>query len=232
MGPSCGSYPSGGDKLSSVALSEKPPVWKLVGQIKDENLGYSDKPDLITVKATISSVTELLYHVACPLAVNGKRCNAKATSDVDGTWRCGRCGYSFLEPCKYGCSVRIQIQDHTGTASAMAYEVAAEEILGCRAKDLYSMNYKEHDHAQLDDIIQRAVGKQYVFQLKVERQLLSRVKCLVLKAEKVNPSAESRRLLGQINTLLLEGSVPGSEIHSHTMPTYTGLQGAAFLQLQ
>ena len=37
--PCRGSYPS--------ALLEKPPVWKVVGQIKDENLGYSDKPDLI-----------------------------------------------------------------------------------------------------------------------------------------------------------------------------------------
>jgi hypothetical protein len=79
------------------------------------------------------------------------------------------------------------------------------------------MKYK-----QLDDIKRCAVGKQYVFQLQVERQLLSGVKCIVLKAEKVNPSAKSRRLLGRIDTLLQEGSGPGSEIHSLTMPTYTG----------
>jgi hypothetical protein len=63
--------------------------------------------------------------------------NLVLESVVDGMWHCNGCRCSIFEPCPYGCSpckygcwVHIQIQDHTGTASATAYEETAEEILG------------------------------------------------------------------------------------------------------
>ena len=107
----------------------------------------------------------LLYYVACPLVVNGKRCKAKATR-VDGIWRCKSCEYSFLEPSEYGLSVRIQIQDHTGTTSATVCEEAAEDIFGCRGRDGSSINYIEKSFAQRQDILLGALCKQYVFQLR------------------------------------------------------------------
>ena len=122
-----------------------------------------------------------------------KRCKAKATR-VDGIWRCKSCGYSFLEPSEYGLSVRIQIQDHTGTTSATMCEEAAEDIFGCRGRDLSLMNYIEKSFAQRHDILLGALCKQYVFQLKVERRSpqpafskVSIVECIVLKAEKAIP---------------------------------------------
>jgi hypothetical protein len=111
-------------------------------------------------------------------------------------------------------------------------EEAVEEIFGCRGRDLNSLKYKEQGFAQLHDILLGAVSKQYVFQLKVEGRSpqpafskVGIVECIVLKAEKVNPSAECHRLLGQIDTLL-EGSGAGLELHSPTMPTYTGSPGS------
>ena len=78
--------------------------------------------------------------------------------------RIASCEYSFLQPSEYGRSVRIQIQDYTG----MMCEEAAEEIFGCRGRDLKSLKYNEQGFAQLHDILLGAVCKQYVFQLKVE----------------------------------------------------------------
>ncbi|OEL37344.1 Replication protein A 70 kDa DNA-binding subunit C [Dichanthelium oligosanthes] len=239
---SCGgSNPAGRDTLCSDAPLAEPAIWKMIGQIKDENLGYSDKPDFVTVKAVISFVnTERLCSAACPLVANGKRCNVKATCNGNGTWHCKSCGQSFgscddgawhckrcghsFESCDYGYSVRIQIQDHTGMAFATAYEEAAKEIFGCTGKDLYLMEYEKQDYDQLDDIIMGAVCKQYVLQLKVGKKFSDghHMECVVLKAEKVNPSAESRRLLGSIDTLLEEGLGSCCEFGS-SMPSYSGL---------
>lgn len=60
---------------------------------------------------------------------------------------------------------------------------------------------EEQDCAQLRGIKLGIEYKQYVLQLKVEAKPFSggrQVECVVLKAEKVNPSAESRRLLGRL----------------------------------
>jgi len=229
-GPFGGSSLPGRDTPCSLDLPAEPAAWKTVGQIKDEYLGYFDRPYFITVKADISFIgTEHFYcYAACPLVVNGKRCNVEASSNVDGMWhgkRHGqRCGRSFGF-CDSGYLVHIQIQDHTGTTSATAYGKAAKEIFGCTAKDLYLLEYEEQDYKQLDDIILGAVSKQFVLKLKVQAKPYSdarRMKCVVLKAEKVNPSAESCRLREAIDAHF--GDCLGSCLEfGSSMPTYSSL---------
>ncbi|CAL4896080.1 unnamed protein product [Urochloa decumbens] len=224
-GPHGGSTLPCGDMPCSVAQYAEPPVWKTVRQIKDEYLGYLDEPDFITLKAVIAFMnTDRLCSAACPMVVNGKRCNVKATGDGDGTWHCKactqsygscdygiwhckRCGHSF-DSCDYGYSVRIRIQDHTGTTFATVYGDAAKEIFGCNAKDLYLMEYEERNYNRLEGIKLGVACKEYILWLKVKAKPFSDprgVGCVVLKAENVNPSAESRRLLGGMGTHLWEG---------------------------
>ena len=74
---------------------------KTVSAIKDEGLGRGDKPDWITVRATVFYVKpENFCYTACPLEVNGKQCMKKVTNNGDGTWRCDRCDRSVPE-CDY-----------------------------------------------------------------------------------------------------------------------------------
>ncbi|CAN6331135.1 unnamed protein product [Urochloa humidicola] len=241
-GPCDGSSPLGGGMACSVALLPESAVWKTVQEIKDENLGYSDEPDFIKVKAFISFMKSKRFcSVACPLVVNGRRCNVKASGDGDGTWHCksreqsresrdyGACHYKRcvhgFDSCDYGYLVRIQIQDHTGMTYATVYEEAAKEIFGCTAKDLFLMEHEEQDYQQLGDIKRVVACKQYVLQLKVEAKPFSDphgVECVVLKAENVNPSAESHRFLGAINTHLREGLDSCWELGG-SIPRYTGL---------
>ncbi|CAN6345001.1 unnamed protein product [Urochloa humidicola] len=241
-GPCGGSSPPRGDTAGSVALLAEPAVSKTVQEIKDEYLGYLDKPDFITVKAFISFMKSKRFcSAACPLVVNGRRCNVKATGNGDGTWHCKSRGQSFescdygachynrcvhgFDSCDYGYWVRIQIQDHTGMTYAAVYEDAAKEIFGYTAKDLFLMEHEEQDYQQLGDIKRVVACKQYVLQLKVEAKPFSDphgVECVVLKAENVNPSAESHRLLGAINTHLREGLDSCWELGG-SIPSYTGL---------
>lgn len=74
---------------------------KTVAAIKDEGLGRGDKPDWITVRATVFYIKpENFCYPACPLEVNGKQCMKKVTNNGDGTWRCDRCDRSVPD-CDY-----------------------------------------------------------------------------------------------------------------------------------
>ncbi|GJN36322.1 hypothetical protein PR202_gb25171 [Eleusine coracana subsp. coracana] len=225
-GPCDGSRPHVECMLSSfIPLPAEPGCRKVLAQIKNEKLEFSYKPDIITVKAVISFIdSDSFCYAACPLVFNGKQCKHKVSRIGGGMWYCERCEQSF-ETCDYGYKVPIQIQDHSATSSATIYEEAGNKIFGCTAKELHSIKYEEQDYSCFEEIIDGAKCTQYVFTLKVERRPFpysALAKCSVLTAEKVDPSAESHRLVRVINKLSEKGSLSSSEFHS-CIPTYPGL---------
>jgi replication factor A1 len=79
-------------------LAEIP--WKTVAEIRN-SLGYLVKPELFTVKATLSVMnSESLCYAACPLVVNGNQCNGAITSDGYEWWNCDGCNMTFVA-CDY-----------------------------------------------------------------------------------------------------------------------------------
>ncbi|XP_077244745.1 replication protein A 70 kDa DNA-binding subunit A-like [Tasmannia lanceolata] len=188
-------------------------VRKTVSQIKDEGLGRSEKPDWITVKATISFIkVENFCYTACPLMVGDRQCNKKVNNNGDGTWLCERCDQSFPE-CDYRYLLNLQIQDHTGVTWVTAFQESGEEIMGISAKELYLLKYEEQDDVKFGEIIRKVLFGQCLFKLKVKEETFSdeqRVKSTVVKAEKVNSSSESKYLLSLIDKIPEEPSVfPG-----------------------
>jgi replication factor A1 len=74
---------------------------KTVSAIKDEGLSKGDKPDWITVRATVFYIKPDNFHyTAYPLDNGGKQCNKKMTNNGDGTWRCDRCD-RIVSKCDY-----------------------------------------------------------------------------------------------------------------------------------
>ncbi|GJM94342.1 hypothetical protein PR202_ga10981 [Eleusine coracana subsp. coracana] len=225
-GPCDGSRPHVECMLSSfISPPVEPGCRKVLAQIKNEKLGFSYAPDIITVKAVISFIdSDSFCYAVCPLVFNGEQCKLKVSRIGGGMWYCERCEQNF-ETCYYEYKVPIQIQDHTGTSSATMYEKAGNKIFGRTAKELHSIKYEQRDYSCFEEIIDGAKCTQYVFTLKVERRPFpypAHAKCSVLKAEKVDPSAESHRLLGVINKLSEKSSSSSSEFHS-CIPTIPGL---------
>ncbi len=73
---------------------------KTVSAIKDEGLGRGDKPDWITVRATVFYIKPHNFcYTVCPLDNGGKQCNKKVTNN-GGTWWCDRCDRTVPE-CDY-----------------------------------------------------------------------------------------------------------------------------------
>ncbi|TVU18317.1 hypothetical protein EJB05_34407, partial [Eragrostis curvula] len=173
-------------------------VRKTVAEISAEKLDCFDKQEHIIVNATLTFINkENFCYTACPLVVNGRQCRMEVSGNGDGWWHCHSCNQTFVT-CDYRYRVLIQLQDSTGMTYATASQQAGEEIFGHTAKELYLMKCERQDSAQFDNIVGGVL-----FQLKLKTGAIQDKfpKCTIVKAEKVNPSIESHRLLREINKL-------------------------------
>ncbi|XP_039842164.1 replication protein A 70 kDa DNA-binding subunit C-like isoform X2 [Panicum virgatum] len=150
---------------------------------------------------------------ACPLVVNGSQCGREAARNSDGWWHCNSCNQTFVT-CDYRYRILAQLQDPTGNIYAFVSQAGGEDIFSLSAKELYSMKYEKRDHAQFDNIVERVQFREYLFTVKLD------------KAEVVNPSTESHRLLSVINKLLLEssGSASVPRTSTGTRTVFSGLE--------
>lgn len=204
-------YDGGGKNTTSLSISKeimpgaaKNEIRKTVSQIKDEGLGRSDKPDWITVKATISFIkTDSFCYTACPLMIGDRQCNKKVNRSGNSKWLCDRCNQEF-EDCDYRFLLQAQIQDHTGLTWVTAFQESGEEILGVSAKELYMLKYEGQDDTKFGEIIRSKIFDQFLFRLKIKEEMYGdeqRVKNTVVKADRVNYSSESKYILDLLSKI-------------------------------
>ncbi|XP_021715030.1 replication protein A 70 kDa DNA-binding subunit A-like [Chenopodium quinoa] len=183
-----------------MPLGGKNEVRKTILQIKDEGLGRSEKPDWVTVKATLSFIkTDTFCYTACPLMIGDRQCSKKVTKSGNTRWVCDRCNQEF-EECDYRYLLQAQIQDHSGVTWVTAFQEAGEEILGCSAKELYTLKSEEQDE-RFAEAIRSKIFVPFLFKLKVKEETYGeeqRVKTAVIRADRVDFAAESRFLIDMI----------------------------------
>ncbi|KAL3818331.1 hypothetical protein ACJIZ3_004236 [Penstemon smallii] len=172
---------------------------KTVSQIKDEKLGTLDKPDWITVSATLTYIKmDNFCYTACPIMIGDHRpCNKKVTDNGNGKWRCEKCDV-ILDKCDYRYILQMQIQDHTGTTWVTAFQESGEEIMGISAKDLCTLKHDEQDDVKFAERLRSVLFTKFLFKLKVKEEIFNDEACVkstVVKAEKVNFQTQSRYLL-------------------------------------
>lgn len=211
-----------GKNAPTISLSRessnfgKTDMRKTISQIKDEKLGTSEKPDWISVCASVAFIkSDSFCYTGCPIMIGDKKCAKKVSNNGDGKWRCDRCD-QYVDTCEYRYLLQLQLQDHTGLTWATAFQECAEEIMGLPAKDLYYMKYEEQDDERFAQIIRKVLFTKYIFKLKVKEETYGdeqRVKSTVVKAEKVDLVSESRFVLDLIDKLkaaMAEGINPNS----------------------
>ncbi|KAL6533661.1 hypothetical protein OROHE_013494 [Orobanche hederae] len=174
---------------------------KTISQIKNEKLGTSEKPDWITVLATLIyiKVDNFCYN-ACPIMIGDRQCNKKVTNNGDGKWRCDRCEH-VVDECDYRYILQMQIQDHTGLTWVTSFQECGVEIMGVSAKDLYNLKYEEQDDEKFSELLRGVLFTKFLFKLKVKEETFSdeqRVKSMVVKADRVNFQTETKYLLDLI----------------------------------
>jgi replication factor A1 len=202
-------FDCGGRDASTQSISRDltPAAWrnevrKTVAQIKDDGLGMGDKPDWVTVKAAVTFLkTDSFCYTACPNKIGDRQCNKKVTKSVSGNWLCDKCDQEFPE-CDYRYILQVQIQDHTGTTWATAFQNSAEVLLGCPARELNM--FKENDDSRYSETLVQCLHQDYLLTLKIKEETYGddrRIKNTVANVERVDPVAESRVLLDIISRL-------------------------------
>uniref|UniRef100_A0A0D9VLR4 Replication protein A subunit n=1 Tax=Leersia perrieri TaxID=77586 RepID=A0A0D9VLR4_9ORYZ len=175
-------------------------VRKTVAQIKDEGLGMGDKPDWVTVKASVIFFkNESFCYTSCPNMIGDRQCSKKVTKGITGNWTCDRCNKEF-EECDYRYLLQLQIQDHSGTTWVTAFQEAGQELLGCSARELNAL--KEREDPRFADTMLACLFQDYLLRLKIKEESYGderRVKNTVVKVDKVDPSGESKFLLDLIS---------------------------------
>ncbi|KAK1438236.1 hypothetical protein QVD17_04042 [Tagetes erecta] len=196
-------YDNVGKNTPTVSLSHdtiaRTDVCKTVSQIKDEKLGTNEKPDWITVNATLFYMKpENFCYTSCPLMLGDRKCTKKVTNNGDGKWQCDRCNET-VDQCEYRYILQLQLQDHTGSTWATAFQEIGEEVMGISAKDLYYIRHEEQDEERFTDIVRNAIYTKYIFKLKVKEETFgdeARVKSTIVKVEKIKASSDTTFLLG------------------------------------
>ncbi|MCD7457164.1 hypothetical protein HAX54_034370 [Datura stramonium] len=188
-------------EVSSIGRTD---VRKTISQIKDERLGTSEKPDWITISATVTFIkVDNFCYTACPLMIGDRQCNKKVTNNGDGKWRCDRCDQT-VDECEYRYILQFQIQDHTGLTWVTAFQECGDQIMGVSAKELYFLKYEEQDDDRFSETMRNVLFNKFIFKLKVKEEMFSdeqRVKSTVVKAEKLNFQSETRFLLDLIDKI-------------------------------
>ncbi|EES17568.3 hypothetical protein SORBI_3009G012400 [Sorghum bicolor] len=187
-------YVTEGKNTACISLSQgisnmsRNHVLKTIAQIKDENLGRSDKPDFITVRAVLSHVgADNFCYQACTLELNGKRC----------------CSFEFNGKRCY----KKLIKDHTGTTYATAFQEAGEVIFGHTAQELFmirNVEQGEERFKEFTEIMQAIIWREYLFKLKVDEKTYNgeqRVKCTIIGVEKLE---ETNNLLKDVSRPILK----------------------------
>ncbi|KAL8128560.1 hypothetical protein V2J09_017715 [Rumex salicifolius] len=184
-----------------IPVGAKNEIRKTISQIKDEGLGRSDKPDWVTVRATVTFMkTSAFSYTACPLMIGDRQCSKKVTRSGNDRWLCDRCNQEF-EECDYRYLLQAQIQDHTGLTWVTAFQESGVEIIGCSAKELYQLKSEEED-GKFSKILASRLFIPFIFRLKIKEETFGeeqKVKVTVVKADRIDSSAESRYLLDLIS---------------------------------
>ncbi|KAJ9122401.1 hypothetical protein QFC22_001824 [Naganishia vaughanmartiniae] len=186
---------AGGAGVGAAVTSIRPEEMKTIGQIKDENIGMSDKQEYFSTKATVSFIKqESFSYPACPT------CNKKVTEDSDG-WRCEKCDAVYPQPV-HRYILNLSVMDHSGHIWITAFNEAAESIVGKTANELVEM--KEVDEAQSAAIFQLALGKTYLFQCSAKQDSYNdqmRIRYSVRRAAEIDYKTEAHNLIKLIDQM-------------------------------
>ncbi|XP_078433130.1 replication protein A 1A [Wolffia australiana] len=197
-------FDSKGNSLGSQSISrDLIPVHlqgdkrKTVAHIREEGLGRGEKPDWVSLKATISFIkTDSFCYPACTL------CGKKVMEGGGGRWCCGNCDKEGEEECDYRYLLQMQVQDHTGITWVTCFQESGEVILGLPAKDLFLMKNRGDGDGRFAEIFRSCIFEEYLLGLRIKEAVHGderKVRITVVRAEKVDPSVESRFLLDWIS---------------------------------
>jgi replication factor A1 len=177
---------------------------KSFASVKDEQLGFHDKPDFFSVRGVITFIKQEYdkppYYKACPgHKDDGKECQRKVTDEGNGQYFCAGCNKSFttFTP-RYVLS--LLACDSTGANWLSAFNDEASKLLNISALNLSQIKDTGNEQ-QYKQIFTDAQFKQYLFKIRAAADKNGdevRVRCHIVSAAPIDYKQESNLLLQEI----------------------------------
>jgi len=192
--PAIETLSTSGTGAGSADLIEKR---KWVSAIRDESMGMGEKPDYITIKASVNYIKHDTdgFYIACPTP----GCNKKVTDLMNGGYRCEKCNKEF-DSCLRRYILSIQMADFTGNSWFSVFNDAGEKMLGCTAQHLYELKSGGNDEAY-EKVFADALFKTHVVKVRVKQETVNdemRVKSTVMTMNDVDILSECKQMLNAI----------------------------------
>ena len=179
---------------------------KTVSSIKEEQLGYNEKPDWLSFKATITFLKkdkagdEGAWYTACFNSGDPCKNMFKATQTSDGFFHCDKCQQTN-EKCVRRFIFSGTVADDTSTSWVSVFNEQAENMFnGVKADELYE-KLAEGDRDSYDSTFAKASCTEWIIKCKVKQEHVgdeSRVKTSIVSLTPIDYAAESRNLLAAL----------------------------------
>ncbi|CAG5872957.1 unnamed protein product [Menidia menidia] len=198
-------YDQEGFALDSQSLTDSRPTssglkmnWKMLSDVKNENMGHREKAEYFSCVATVLYIRkENCLYKACPSA----DCNKKVIDQQNGMYRCEKCNREFPN-FKYRLLLSANLADVGDNQWVTCFQETAETLLGQSAETLGRL--RETDEAAFDEVFQRANFTTHIFRNRVKMETYNdecRIKVTVMEVLPVDHREYSRRLLSNIHKL-------------------------------
>ncbi|XP_055513624.1 replication protein A 70 kDa DNA-binding subunit isoform X2 [Leucoraja erinacea] len=169
--------------------------WKVMLEVKNENLGHGDKPDYYTTVGTIVYLRkENCMYQACPTA----DCNKKVVDQQNGLYRCEKCDREFPN-FKYRMILSVNLADFGENQWVTCFQETGEVILGQNAN--YLGELKDKNEQAFEEIFQSANFQTYICRIRVKLETYndeSRIKATMMDVKPVDHKEYSKRLIMNI----------------------------------
>lgn len=201
------SLSSGGGGGGGSGLADPLEKRKTIVSIKNDQLGMNDKPDFVTVRASIGFVKKETdpWYPACPNVPDGKTnpCNKKMIQN-NSSWVCERCGISRPSP-EFRYILSCTVMDHSAMCWVTLFNEQAEKLLSIKANDLHDIK----DQGQEDEFNRiMAIPKFQEYNLKLrvkfeaggnnDGEAVQRQKIVVQQLYELDYVSESKQLIDAI----------------------------------
>ncbi len=169
---------------------------KTIGQIKDEALGSSTKPDYFNMVATVTFMKPdgPMSYTACP----GEGCMKKVIEESPGMWRCENCAKVY-DSCRHRYLLSFQVSDATGQTWVNAFDEGATVVMGKTAEEMHFMRI--NDDASFAKVCKEALFKTYLFRVSVKQDVYqgeAKQRCSIYTVLPVDAIEESSRIIARL----------------------------------
>ncbi|KAH9071043.1 replication factor-a protein [Lactarius deliciosus] len=166
---------------------------RTIFDVKDAQLGMSDKADFFSMRATIMHIkTNNLVYPACPTS----QCSKKMTESHDG-WRCEKCGSSYEKP-EYRYIVSMAVGDHTGQMWLSGFNDVGNTLFGMAGNEFRDIRAQDDSEAKVNHIVHNATCNSYNFVCRAFQQSFNdqnRVRYNIQRMQPLDYLSEMRNLV-------------------------------------